>query len=278
MKHPEHPRAELATSEDITETESEAEVKGILKVPSSSGIAIPELESFRHLKSVLKKETSTEEHSVGDVSSEVVSTTNDQLLRSILKPESTGWIADKNSTSSEDSSDSEGDKIQQSSRGRNSMDLVKMLHGVEAHAKQQRQANRLTDEQKLKNIKNLSQEKENHAFPVKTIGENDIIPTKKGNQHVLHSKIVEQKYLDQKLSPSKLLSLEKDLLIKQQQMNIKKIASQLQESEIQSFSSDNVTPQTSDGETSSGGREVKHIIRNEAVARRRQAAINRLNR
>lgn len=34
------------------------------------------------------------------------------------------------------------------------------------------------------------------------------------------------------------------------------------------------TPQTSDGE-SSGGREVKHIISNEAVARRRQAAINR---
>lgn len=34
------------------------------------------------------------------------------------------------------------------------------------------------------------------------------------------------------------------------------------------------TPQTSDGE-SSGGREVKKIISNEAVARRRQAAINR---
>lgn len=44
--------------------------------------------------------------------------------------------------------------------------------------------------------------------------------------------------------------------------------------EVQQMSSSEGTPQTSDGE-SSGGREVKRIIGNEAVARRRQAAINR---
>lgn len=45
--------------------------------------------------------------------------------------------------------------------------------------------------------------------------------------------------------------------------------------EVQQMSSSTEeTPQTSDGE-SSGGREVKRIIGNEAVARRRQAAINR---
>lgn len=45
--------------------------------------------------------------------------------------------------------------------------------------------------------------------------------------------------------------------------------------EVQQISSSGEgTPQTSDGE-SSGGKEVKRIISNEAVARRRQAAINR---
>lgn len=45
--------------------------------------------------------------------------------------------------------------------------------------------------------------------------------------------------------------------------------------EVQQMSSSTEgTPQTSDGE-SSGGREVRRIIGNEAVARRRQAAINR---
>lgn len=45
--------------------------------------------------------------------------------------------------------------------------------------------------------------------------------------------------------------------------------------EVQQISSSTEgTPQTSDGE-SSGGREVKKIISNDAVARRRQAAINR---
>jgi hypothetical protein len=39
------------------------------------------------------------------------------------------------------------------------------------------------------------------------------------------------------------------------------------------------TPPTSDGETSSsGGREVRRIIRNEAVARRRQAALAKQQR
>lgn len=44
--------------------------------------------------------------------------------------------------------------------------------------------------------------------------------------------------------------------------------------EVQQMSSSDGTPHTSDGE-SSGGREVKRIIANDAVARRRQAAINR---
>lgn len=44
--------------------------------------------------------------------------------------------------------------------------------------------------------------------------------------------------------------------------------------EVQQMSSSEGTPQTSDGE-SSGGREVKRIISNDAVARRRHAAIYR---
>lgn len=58
------------------------------------------------------------------------------------------------------------------------------------------------------------------------------------------------------------------------EMDIKnRIRKHLEEVQQMSSSTEG-TPQTSDGE-SSGGREVKRIIGNEAVARRRQAALNR---
>jgi hypothetical protein len=163
----------VATSSDV-ETESESEVRGILKTggtPIASAAGTPELESFRHLKSVLKKETAGgtfENQACEDL---VVSATNDHL-RSILKPKSTEW--DESSSSSNSDSSSESDTLARphSAPPRSTLDLVSILHGVEANARKQRQAlmsspnnkpsRPSSNDEKLMNLRNLKNEKENH--------------------------------------------------------------------------------------------------------------------
>jgi hypothetical protein len=163
----------VAASSDA-ETESESEIRGILKTsgtPTASAAGTPELESFRRLKSVLKKETASgicENQVSEDI---LVSATNDHV-RSILKPESKEW--DESSSSSNSDSSSESDTLARphSAPPRSTLDLVSILHGVEANARKQRQAlvsspNNMpsrpsSNDEKLMNLRNLKYEKENH--------------------------------------------------------------------------------------------------------------------
>ncbi|XP_068083498.1 supervillin [Anabrus simplex] len=303
-------RTSLLDSEKETETESENEVRGILKTGGSgSGTQTPELESFRHLKSVLKKECSA-----GDSNSEsceIVSATNEQL-RSILKRESTEWASQEDDSSSSDSGSSSSESseeqpvrnahvspgLRSNLRGGSGIDLVSILHDVEAHARKQRQAlssspnnkQKLADDEKLKNIKNLSQEKENQkdTYVKKKLDDYLLTSAKKSidarENHVFHSKIVEQKTLvNQRKTESKQVVEDLKQTKKMVESHIddkdltyqKKVRRQLEELQHLSSATE-TTPPTSDGDTSSsGGREVRRIIRNEAVARRRQAAINK---
>jgi hypothetical protein len=137
--------------------------------PVVSGAGTPELQSFRHLKSVLKKETSVSMHE--NISTEDLSlvATNDHL-RSILKPESSEW--DSSSSSSRvNSPEGEIPSRPHSAPAKNSLDLVKILHGVEANARKQRQTSLESEnkryqhlssnDEKILNLRNYRNEKEN---------------------------------------------------------------------------------------------------------------------
>ncbi|XP_021928560.1 uncharacterized protein LOC110834074 isoform X3 [Zootermopsis nevadensis] len=166
-------QTEVSASSDV-ETESESEVRGILKAsgtPIASAAGTPELESFRHLKSVLKKETASgvcENRASDDL---VVSAANDHL-RSILKPESTEWEEFSSSSNSDSSSESDTRARPHSAPPRSTLDLVSILHGVEANARKQRQAlisspnnkpsRPSSNDEKVMNRRNLKNEKENH--------------------------------------------------------------------------------------------------------------------
>jgi hypothetical protein len=164
-------QTEVAAASDGA-AESESEVRGILKTsgaPVASGAGTPELESFRHLKSVLKKETASGMHENQANENSAVSDTNENL-RSILKPESSEWDS-SSSSSSLDLSESNTPSRPHSAPARNALDLVSILHGVEANARKQRQAllgsanNRpqhlSSNDEKLLNLRNLRNEKEN---------------------------------------------------------------------------------------------------------------------
>ncbi|XP_049958498.1 supervillin [Schistocerca serialis cubense] len=283
LKHSDSQKVEAVSSEEVTEQESENEVKGILKSSSVVGriVKTPEPDSSRHLKSVLKKDTSTEERPSFS-STENLSMTGD-YPKSILKPKPKEWV-DESSSSSEDSgaasdSDCERPTVTSCKRG---IDLISILHDVEAQARQQRQqASRPNTGEKIKNIKNLSQEKENQVFTCEQISDSQ----KKENSQ---KAIMDQQYLNQKLVSSTTVE-ENSRSNAMKQINTNNVNRKQVTTEVNRvhkhlhsdhrLSLDLNTSQTSDGETSSsGGREVKRIIRNEAVARRRQIAIIRQNR
>lgn len=354
-------QTEVATAPDV-ESESESEVRGILKTcgtPIASGAGTPELESFRHLKSVLKKETVPGMCENQASEDPVVSATNEHL-RSILKPESTEWDESFSSSSSDSSSESDTPARPHSAPARNTLDLVSILHGVEANARKQRQAlisspnnkpaRPNSNDEKLMNLRNLRNEKENHqggketTHPEKKKVDDSYSPLKKDtklgteNRYVKkqtdlpldHKSLVNQRKLESRLvmeelnrkgfekihgksqtfSTSKVVEshiIDHKTLVKQKKLESKKVVDELtgirksmvecsqlkktqltadeeetaqyerqlhhQIEELQRLSA-SPTPPTSDGETSSsGGREVRRIIRNEAVARRRQAAL-----
>nr|CAD7202310.1 unnamed protein product [Timema douglasi] len=282
------------------ESESENEMKGILKVSATPppGTQTPELESFRHLKSVLKKETSA-------MSGKKIHTrktlpkTNDPL-RSILKPESKEWSTGEAPSTSEDSesgSGLSGDETKpavplsgKTTRSGSGVDIVSILHNVEAHAKQQRQANNkinLAKEEKAINKKNMSQEKENQKYTYQKNKATEIKTeiTKKavrdklvGAEHrcSVHRKIEsKQLSMEAKLSRKvvecpyglKVVSNEKQKIGGVPESYEEKLRRQLDNQS----STNETTPPTSDGETSSsGGREVRRIIRNEAGVQRRK--------
>ncbi|XP_033608263.1 uncharacterized protein LOC111866670 isoform X5 [Cryptotermes secundus] len=358
-------QTEVAASSDA-EAESESEVRGILKTsgtPVASGAGTPELESFRHLKSVLKKETASEIHENQANEDPMVSATNEDL-HSILKPESSEW--DESSSHSSDSSESNVPSRPHSVPARNTLDLVSILHGVEANARKQRQAltgspnNRplcpSSNDEKILNLRNLRNEKENHQGGKETTPpenrnvDGSYSPLKRDmgiedrvkkqtelaldnktlvNQRKLQSKLLmedlnmigfqaqyEQKdRRNQTFSTSKVVEsriIDHKSLVNQKKLESKKHVDELissrknvvehsqlkkthltpeeeeaahyerqlhrQIEELQRLSA-SPTPPTSDGETSSsGGREVRRIIRNEAVARRRQAALAKQHR
>nr|CAD7398069.1 unnamed protein product [Timema poppensis] len=282
------------------ESESENEMKGILKVSATPppGTQTPELESFRHLKSVLKKETSA-------MSGKKIHTrktlpkTNDPL-RSILKPESKEWSTGEAPSTSEDSESGSGlsdDETKpavplsgKTTRSGSGVDIVSILHNVEAHAKQQRQANNkinLAKEEKAMNKKNMSQEKENQKYTYQKNKATEIKTeiTKKavrdklvGAEHrcSVHRKIEsKQLSMEAKLSRKvvecpyglKVVSNEKQKIGGVPESYEEKLRRQLDNQS----STNETTPPTSDGETSSsGGREVRRIIRNEAGVQRRK--------
>jgi hypothetical protein len=363
-------QTEVAASSDV-ETESESEVRGILKTsstPIASAAGTPELESFRHLKSVLKKETAGGmcEHQASD--DPVVSATNDHL-RSILKPESTEWDESSSSSNSDSSSESDAPARPHSAPARNALDLVSILHGVEANARKQRQALMSSPnnkpprpssyDEKLMNLRNIRNEKKNHqggketthpekrkvgesysplrkdtklgaenlyvknqtdlpldhkslinqrkleskllveeltrkGFDVQHLqigGKNETFSTSKvAESHIIdHKSLVSQKKLESKRLVDELTSSRNDdvehLQLKKTQLTAEEDETAQYErqlhrqiEELQRLSA-SPTPPTSDGETSSsGGREVRRIIRNEAVARRRQAALAKQQR
>ncbi|XP_069701361.1 uncharacterized protein [Periplaneta americana] len=361
-------QSDVAPSSEV-ETESETEVRGILKssgTPVTSGAGTPELESFRHLKSVLKKETASNgsEHQVSEDS--VVTAASSETLRSILKPESTEWDESSSSSSSDSSSESDTPVRPLSAPARNTLDLVSILHGVEANARKQRQAlvsstnnkpaRPSSNDERLMNLRNLRNEKENHQGGKETthlekkkvddalkkdskLGSENHFVRKPMDVHLDHKSLVKQrkleskmlveelskkslearqiseknhtfstsKYVESHIIDHKSLSTQKKLESKKQvdevtsttksvaerSRRVKRTAEEeeaaqyerqlhRQIEELQRLSSspnDTPTPPTSDGETSSsGGREVRRIIRNEAVARRRQAALAKQQR
>ena len=158
---------EASVSSDL-DRDSESDVRGILKsgTPVTPGARTPELESFRHLKSVLKKENAT---SITETKAQEEAV-NDEL-RSILKPESTEWN-DSSSSGSESSSETELPSRPLSAPTRNSRDLVSILHNAEENGRKERQAlmsspnnkppRPSNTEEKLMNLRNLRDEKENH--------------------------------------------------------------------------------------------------------------------
>lgn len=355
----------MAASSDA-EAESESEVRGILKTsgtPVASGVGTPELESFRHLKSVLKKEIASGIHENQANEDTTVSATNEDL-HSILKPESSEW--DESSSHSSDSSETNVPSRPHSVPARNTLDLVSILHGVEANARKQRQAltgspnNRplcpSSNDEKILNLRNLRNEKENHQGgketgpPENRNVDGSYSPLKRDisiedrvkkqtelaldnkalvNQRKLQSKLlmedlnrigfqaqyeqmdrrnqtfstskvvesriidhkslVNQKKLESKKHVDELISSRKNVV---EHSQLKKTHPTSEEEEAAHYErqlhrqieelqrlSASPTPPTSDGETSSsGGREVRRIIRNEAVARRRQAALAKQHR
>ena len=353
-------QTEVAALLDV-ETESESEVRGILKTASTPVVfraGTPELESFHHLKSVLKKETASSGVCENQAVSDPIVSASNEHLRSILKPESSEWD-ESSSSSSESSSESTAPLHTHPVPARNTLDLVSILHGVEANARKQRQAlvsspnnkplrTSSTDE-KVMNLRNSRSEKENHqggketAHFEKTKVDDNYSPSKKDtklgleNHHIEkqtelfvdNKSLISQRKLESKLlveelsrkgfdtqhvkmdrrhqtfSTSKVLEshiIDHKSLVNQRKLESKKIVDELSSSnksamqhseqpaeeeeaaqyerqlhrqieELQRLSA-SPTPPTSDGETSSsGGREVRRIIRNEAVARRRQAAL-----
>lgn len=363
-------QTEVSASSDV-ETESESEVRGILKAggtPIASAAGTPELESFRHLKSVLKKETASgacENRASDDL---VVSATNDHL-RSILKPESTEWEEFSSSSNSDSSSESDTRARPHSAPPRSTLDLVSILHGVEANARKQRQAlisspnnkpsRPSSNDEKVMNRRNLKNEKENHqgrketTYPEKRklgdnysplrkdikLGDEQCDAKKQADLPLDHKSLINQRKLESKLlveelsrkgfqaqhvqmgrknetfSTSKVVEshiidhkslvsqkkLESKILVDEfadgrnsveERLQLKKTQLTAEEEEAAQYErqlhrqieelqrlSASPTPPTSDGETSSsGGREVRRIIRNEAVARRRQAALAKQQR
>ena len=353
-------QTEVAVPSDV-ESESESEVRGILKTagtPIGLRASTPELESFHHLKSVLKKETAPSGMSENQAVSDPVVSASNEHLRSILKPNSSEWD-ESSSDSSDSSSESNIPARPHSSPARNTLDLVSILHGVEANARKQRQAlvsspnnkpvRPSSTDEKVMNLRNSRNEKENHQggtasahFEKKKVDDN-YSPLKKDtklgfeNHHIKkqtdlfvdNKSLVSQRKLESKLlveelnrkgfdaqhvkvdrrhqtfSTSKVLEshiLDHKSMVNQRKLESKKIVDELTSSkksvmqhseqtaeeeetaqyerqlhrqieELQHLSA-SPTPPTSDGETSSsGGREVRRIIRNEAVARRRQAAL-----
>jgi hypothetical protein len=351
----------VSASSDV-EAESESEVRGILKTtgtPVMSGAGTPELESFRHLKSVLKKETVSGMQGSQICEDPAVAVTNEHL-RSILKPESSEWDS-SSSSSSLDSSEGNTPSRPHSAPARNALDLVSILHGVEANARKQRQAllgsenNRpqhpSSNDEKLLNLRNLRNEKENQQggkekalpenrnevgnYSTQTMytnrstgdhvkkqtelvnqrklkskllmedlgskgfqaqyeqigGRNQIFSTSKVSESRIidHKSLINQKKLESKKVVDELISSRKAVV---EQSHAKKTHPTAEEEEAAHYErqlhrqieelqrlSASPTPPTSDGETSSsGGREVRRIIRNEAVARRRQAALAKQQR
>nr|CAD7438072.1 unnamed protein product [Timema bartmani] len=292
--------AEPSSPCNDSDEESENEMKGILKASSTPapGTQTPELESFRHLKSVLKKETSA-------MSGKKMQTRKTppniiDPLRSILKPEPKDWSAGEAPSTSEDSESGSGLSGEETkpgvhlsgktARSGSGVDIVSILHNVEAHAKQQRQANNkinLVKEEKAMNKKNLSQEKENQKYTYQKNKATEIKTeiTKKavrdklvGAEHrcSVHRKIEsKQLSMEAKLSRKvvecphglKVVSNEKQKIGGVPESYEEKLRRQLDNQS----STNETTPPTSDGETSSsGGREVRRIIRNEAGIQRRK--------